>query len=131
MCSDTQTSSLRVITLFLTYFTAMTVWKWSMEKRYNKGLYKLFKEQNIVQSIKINKLKWLGHITRTDKSLFCRILTFSQLEGSRKEGKPKLWWLDYVLQDLKTLKVTAWWTKAQDRDSWKAVIKEAKAHKGL
>jgi hypothetical protein len=29
----------------------------------------------------------------------------------------------------KTLKVTAWWKKAQDRDSWKAVIKEAKAHK--
>jgi hypothetical protein len=26
--------------------------------------------------------------------------------------------------------VTAWWKKAQDRDSWKAVIKEAKAHKG-
>jgi hypothetical protein len=40
-------------------------------------------------------------------------------------------WLDDVLQDLKTLKVTAWWKKAQDRDSWKAVIKEAKAHKGL
>jgi hypothetical protein len=27
--------------------------------------------------------------------------------------------------------VTAWWKKAQDTDSWKAVIKEAKAHKGL
>jgi hypothetical protein len=39
--------------------------------------------------------------------------------------------LDDVLQDLKTLKVTAWWKKAQDRDSWKDVIKEAKAHKGL
>jgi hypothetical protein len=36
-----------------------------------------------------------------------------------------------VLKDLKTLKVTAWWKKAQDRDSWKAVIKEAKARKGL
>jgi hypothetical protein len=34
-------------------------------------------------------------------------------------------------QDLKTLKVTAWWKKAHDRDTWKAVIKEAKAHKGL
>jgi hypothetical protein len=37
----------------------------------------------------------------------------------------------YGQHDLKTLKVTAWWKKAQDRDSWKAVIKEAKAHKGL
>jgi hypothetical protein len=35
------------------------------------------------------------------------------------------------VQDLRILKVTAWWEKAQDRDSLKAVIKEAKAHKGL
>jgi hypothetical protein len=59
------------------------------------------------------------------------IITFTQLEGSRQKGRPKLRWLDAVLQDLKVLKVTAWWKKAQDRDSWKAVIKEAKAHKGL
>jgi hypothetical protein len=26
---------------------------------------------------------------------------------------------------------SAWWKKAQDRDIWKAVIKEANAHKGL
>jgi hypothetical protein len=66
-----------------------------------------------------------------EKSSLCKKLTFSQLEGCRKKGRPKLRWLDDVLQDLKTLKVTAWWKKAQDRDSWKAVIKEAKAHKAL
>jgi hypothetical protein len=66
-----------------------------------------------------------------DESLLCRKLTFSQLEGSRKKGRPKLRWLNDVLQDLKILKVTAWWKKAQDMDSWKAVIKEAKAYKWL
>jgi hypothetical protein len=66
---------------------------------------------------KINRLKWLEHITRMNESLLCRKLTFSQLEGSRKKGISKLRWLDDVPQDLKTLKVTAWWKKAQDRDS--------------
>jgi hypothetical protein len=66
-----------------------------------------------VQSIKINILEWLGHIRRMDESLLCRKLTFSQLESSRIKGKPKLRWLDNVLQDLKILKVTAWWKKAQ------------------
>jgi hypothetical protein len=56
----------------------------------------------------------------------CIKLTFSQLGGSRKKGRPKLRWLDDVLQDLDTSTVTAWWKKAQDRDSWKAVINEAK-----
>jgi hypothetical protein len=36
-----------------------------------------------------------------------------------------------VVEDLKILKLTAWWMKAQDRDSWKDVVEEAKAHKGL
>jgi hypothetical protein len=40
-------------------------------------------------------------------------------------------WLDDVLEDLKILNATAWWETAQDRDSRKAIIKEAKAHSGL
>jgi hypothetical protein len=40
-----------------------------------------------------------------DESLFCKKLTFSQLEGSRKKGTTKLRWLDDVLQDLKILVV--------------------------
>jgi hypothetical protein len=66
-----------------------------------------------------------------DESFLFKKLTFSQLQGSRKKGRPGLRWLDDVLQDLNILKVTACWKMAQDRDSWKAVIKEAKAHKGL
>jgi hypothetical protein len=63
---------------------------------YNDELYKLFKEPNIVQSVKINRLKCLGHIRRMDESSLCKKLTFSRLEGSRKEGRPKLRWLDDV-----------------------------------
>jgi hypothetical protein len=73
--------------------------------KYNDGLHKLFKEPNIMQSIKINM--WLGHIRRMDKSLVCRKLTFSQLEGSRKKGTTNLRWLEDVMQDLNILKVTA------------------------
>jgi hypothetical protein len=66
-----------------------------------------------------------------DETLICRKLTFSQLEGSRKKERPKLRWLDDVLQDLNILKVAAYWKKAQARDSSKAAVREAKAHKGL
>jgi hypothetical protein len=52
-----------------------------------------------------------------DESLLCRKLTFTHLESSRKKGRPKLRWLDDLLQDHRILKMTAWWKKAQDRDS--------------
>jgi hypothetical protein len=61
----------------------------------------------------------------------CKKITFSQPEGSRKKGRPKLRWLDSVLKDLKILTVTAWWRTAQDTDLWSKIIKEAKAYKGL
>jgi hypothetical protein len=38
----------------------------------------------------------------------CKKITFSQPEGNRNKGRPKLRWLDSVLKDLKKLKVTAW-----------------------
>jgi hypothetical protein len=57
--------------------------------------------------IKIARLKWLGHIARMEDNAPCKKRTFSQPEGSRKKGRPKLRWLDSVLNDLKILKVTA------------------------
>jgi hypothetical protein len=42
-------------------------------------------------------MKWLGHIRRKDESSLFKKLTFSQLEDSRKKGRPKLRFLDDVL----------------------------------
>jgi hypothetical protein len=66
-----------------------------------------------------------------DESLLCRKLIYSHLDGSRKKGRPELRWLDDVLQDPNILKATVWWKNTEDRDSWKVVIKETKAHTGL
>jgi hypothetical protein len=61
-----------------------------MEKIYNDELYKVFQEPNIVQSIKVNRLKWLGHIRRMNENLFCRKLTFFLAGKQYKERKTKL-----------------------------------------
>jgi hypothetical protein len=59
----------------------------------------------------------------------CKKITFSQPEGSRKKGRPKLRWLDSLLKDVNTLKGEAWRKKALDRNIWVSIIKEAKVHK--
>jgi hypothetical protein len=51
-----------------------------------------------------------------NENSLCNKLTLSQLEGSRKKERPKFKWVDDVSHDLKTLKVTVYWKKAQDRD---------------
>jgi hypothetical protein len=66
-----------------------------------------------------------------EKNLSCKQITFSQPEGSRKKGRPKLRWLDSVLNDVKLLKVETWWKKARDKNIWGRNIKEAKVNEGL
>jgi hypothetical protein len=39
--------------------------------------------------------------------------------------------MDSFEEDLKTTGVINWRRKSQDRDQWKAIVKEAKAHHGL
>jgi hypothetical protein len=58
-------------------------------------------------------------------------ITFSQPEGGRKKGRPKLRCLDIVLNDRKFLIVETRWKKARDRNIWGRIIKQAKVHKEL
>jgi hypothetical protein len=96
--------------------------------KYNDELYGLYKDLDIVRVIKVARISWLGHLVRTEENSTCKKITFSQSEGSRKKGRPKLRWLDRVLKAVKLLKVETWCKKARDRNIWVRIIKDAKVH---
>jgi hypothetical protein len=72
--------------------------------------------RSIVKAMKVARTRWLGHLVRMEENSPCKKMTSSQLEGSRKKGRPKLRWLDSVIKDVKLLKVETWWKKALNRN---------------
>jgi hypothetical protein len=58
--------------------------------------------------VKAARLRWLGHLYRTEKLNPCKRLTFSKPIGTRKKERPPVRWLDNIQQDLQTLGVRNW-----------------------
>jgi hypothetical protein len=78
--------------------------------------------EDIVKFIKAERIRWLGHIKRTEVAAMPRKMT---------EGRPRPRWMDDVVTDLKVMKIKLWMEKTKDRKQWRLVVEEAKALPGL
>ena len=98
--------------------------------RHSNELYALCNELDVVKVTKIGRLRWLGHLFRMQELDPCRKLTVLKPEGTRPLGKPKLWWLASVEQDLKKMAVRNWRRMSQVRDQRRTVLEEAEVPRG-
>ena len=88
---------------------------WRIET--NQEINGILKGQNIIRLIKKQRLNWLGHVEHMaeDKPM-----------SKRPIGKPKTHWEDDVLEDIKSIIIHNWKKVAQNRDSWKKVVEQAR-----
>jgi hypothetical protein len=54
-----------------------------------------------------------------------------RLVTGKSKGRPRLRWLDYVIADLKVMRIKQWMEEMKYREYWRLVVEEAKAHPGL
>ena len=71
--------------------------------KYNNELYTLYKESDIITYIKINQLKWAGHVIRMEEQSPTRRILVAMVEGRRQRGRLKLRWEDGVMEDASKL----------------------------
>jgi len=92
---------------------------------------KLIEGADIVEFIKAQRTKWLGHIQTMDQPRATRKLLDWKPMGTRPVGRPRQRWQEDVMEDLKMLKVKNWKETAKDRRTWRDLVEKAENHKGL
>ena len=92
-------------------------------------MFQLYGYLDIVTAIKVARLRWVGHVCRMDNNEIPKRVMRHKPEG-RSVGRPKLHWMDGMIEDLRKLGVS-WWTVARNRESWRKNLKEAEARMGL
>jgi hypothetical protein len=99
---------------------------------WNNELYSLYKEPNIVEDIKIRRLKWAGHIIRMEEERIPKKDLNGNIHTTRPVGRPRIRWADVVQRDaLQLLGTRGWRRRAANRDEWRHLVRKAKARKGL
>jgi hypothetical protein len=90
----------------------------------------LSKRENTVKWIKGQRISWLGHLERMVEDRMPKKNFTQELEGTRQRGRPRKGWRE-VERDLQVLGVRRWRELVIDRDKWKGIVRQAKAHSGL
>jgi hypothetical protein len=85
-----------------------------------------------VDNIKIRRLEWAGHIIRMEEERITKKVLNGNFHTTRSVGRPRTRWADVVQRDaLQLLGIRGWRRRAENRDEWRHLMREAKARKGL
>jgi hypothetical protein len=102
-----------------------------LKRRTNRELEELSKRGNTVKWIKGQRISWLGHLERMDEDRMPKMIFTQELEGTRRKGRPRKGWREEVERDLQVLGVRRWRELVIDRDKWRGIVRQDKAHSGL
>jgi hypothetical protein len=138
--------------------TRLCSFKWYCNFRWALDKQSGGREKELIKFIKLSRLRWAGHVMRlndndparkvqggsnmtgTDcvetshslsRSYLNHLVLMSQPGGSKPWGRPKLSWQDQVAEDAARAGCRNWKRTAHDREDWRKLLKEAKAHPGL
>ena len=99
--------------------------------RTNEELKNMYSGPCLVNEIKAQRLRWAGHVQRSQSGRLIKRIWEENPRGKRPLGRPRLRWRDNIRDDMNILGVQNWREAMLDRDRWRRIINAAKTHEGL
>ena len=97
----------------------------------NKEIYTSVKKPTTVEIIRLNRLRWLGHVQRMEENRIPKRVLHMNLGTTRLRGRPRNRWLDEVREDGRMVGGEEWQEKVYDRKEWKRLLRMARNHRIL
>ena len=81
--------------------------------------------RGIIRNLKSSRLRWTGHVARTEQSRNAYKVFVGKPEGKRPLGRPRRRWEDNIKMYLREVGCDPrnWIDFAEDRDQWRAYIR--------
>jgi len=92
----------------------------------NQEINDILKGQNKIGFIKEQRLNCLGHFEGMAEDNIVQKIKRWKPMSKRPIGRPKTHWEDEGLEDIKKVNICNWKKVAQNRDSWKKVVEQAR-----
>jgi hypothetical protein len=65
----------------------------------NKEIYASVKKPTITETIRLNRLRWFGHVQRMEENRIAKRVLYINLGTTRLRGRPRNRWQDGVRED--------------------------------
>ena len=97
----------------------------------NKDIYTVVKKPNVAEAIRLNILRWFGHVERMEENRIPRKVLSMNLETRRLRGRPRNRWQDEVRKDGRLAGGIRWRERVHNREKWKKLPRTARNHRIL
>jgi hypothetical protein len=92
---------------------------------FRKEIYTIFKKPTIIETIRLNRLRWFGHVQRMEEKRIPKRVLYMNL-GTRLRGRQRNRWQDEVREDGRRVGGEGWQEKVHNREEWKKLLRTAR-----
>jgi hypothetical protein len=92
----------------------------------NKEIYAIFKNPPITETIRLQRLRWFGHVQRMEENRIPKRVSYMNLESTRSRGRPRNRWKNEASENGRIVGEEEWQEKVYNGEKWKKFLRTAR-----